>query len=298
MIKEEYFKFLQKFYRKLQENLKFKNKLKNGSVFSTFMDIKSNPRYSFLKEASLEANKIPKLVLEYLLSKEYIRAIDKLDFYTITAKGVWEVETKEFNFNHNTLINILDEKLFSLFKQSGSITDKEKVILLSMITIRAFSEKTFLDLKIGDTILSEMEGLIKDSYNILKTQGFISTLKKEMIFGAKGNEHPVSNLIRHTDGLHKKTKGIYTAIGNQKYYLNLFKNNQISKNDLSYIIWLIFGNKVTWSAEEAINDFCIKNAYGKGIYLYNSNNLIFINPQYDNIIKDAFFEYNINKSKW
>lgn len=295
-MEEHALKYLRKFYRKLRDNLELKNKSKHSSILSAFFDIKSNARYTFLIKSSIESNKIPKNIFGTLLSKDYVMSIDKLDYYTITAKGIWEIETRELNLNCEYLIKIFDEKLFKLFKPLASITDKEKIILLFMITIRAFSEMTVLDLKVGDHILSQMEELLKDSYDLLNKYGYIKYLKKENIFGAKGHEHPVSNLIRHTDGLHKKTKGIYTAIGKQKYYLNLFKDNLILKDDLSFLIRLIFGNKITIEVEDALEEFCLKNTYSKGIYLYNSDNLIFINPQYDGVINEAVFEIIINKN--
>lgn len=289
-------KYLQKFYNKLKENLILKNKHKYESLIHSFLEVTSNTRYLILNESSIEKNKVPNNVLDYLLNKDLIRPTDDIGYFTITAQGIWQIETEINNFDYKSIVEFLDKKFFSLFNNTKNLSEKEKIIILSMIAIRSFSSSTALNLKIADNILSNMKDLIKDTYDLLKSFHVIKDLKKDNLFGAKGNEHPVSNLIRHTVDLPKKTRGIYTAIGYQKYYLNLFKNNEVSKIELSFLLWLIFGEGTNLKIEDEVNNFCLENAYTKGIYLFKKENLNFINPKYDDIVKDAFLEMTINNN--
>lgn len=281
---------LNKFYQNLHTNIiKKKKKVKENSIIIAFLDSTSNDRYKLLNESAISAHKIPSNTLTELENKNFVRNTDILNHYTITAKGIWEIETKNDLISEQNLINYLDQKLFNVYNFSNKpLSDKQKVIIFSMLAARTFSEKSSIDLKIDDNILNVWEEIVEKSYEKLNSLKLISKLEKKDLYGKAGTEHPVSNLYRHTDELPKKTKGIFKALGKQKYFLDIFKDSEISNENLNFLFNLIFDKNVLSSTEiYEISNFCNDIASNKNIYIFDPREHIFLNPKYDGIIRDV-----------
>ncbi len=281
---------LKKFYQKLYDNLeKNKKKMKENSVIISFLDLKSNDRYRLLSESSIFSYKIPKEILSELQNKKLIRNTDTLNSYTITAKGIWDIENKNNFISELILLDYLDQKFFNVYNVSEKpLTDKQKVIIFSMLAARTFSEKSSVDLKKDETVMNTWKEIVDKSYEKLKSLNLISELDQKDLYGKSGNEHPVSNLYRHTDELPKKTRGLFKALGNQKYFLDLLQNNEISKETLSFLFKQIFNNKVLSTSEiNEIDSFCREIAFTKNIYLFDPRDHIFSKPEYDEIIRET-----------
>jgi len=297
---DEYLEYLNKFFVKLYDNLEIKKKLKNKSVLLSILYISKNDRHNILNSSSISYERIPEGMLDYLLSDGYIRETDKLNNYAITAKGCWEIELHKEQISIEDLIKNIDNNFFNLSKEVKSLSEKEKIIILSMISVRSFSEQCAIDLQKGGIARNKIEDLISETYGILRKQKIINKLSKDDLFGKAGligNEPSVSNLFRHAD-ISIKTKGIYKNPGNRKYYLNLYKNSLVSIQDLSFLFWLIYGNNMTIEMKKEVYDFCLRNTYEKSIYLFESNERKFAKPDYDDIMKEALEDYFISRKKW
>lgn len=290
--------YLKKFYDKLYNNLMMKKKLKNNSVFLSFLEIKSNVRFRLLSDSSIPRFKIPRDILTNLQTKRLIRGTDEINTYTITARGVWEFENKKNVISEASLVEYLDKKLFNIYGSWKKPTDKEKIILFSMIAARTFSEKSPVDLKKDDATMDAWRDILDEACEKLKSLKVVSKIDKKIWHEKKGNEHPVSHLIRHTDALPKKTKGLYKAAGKQRYYLDLYKDSQISKENLSYLFWLILNGKISITLIEEVVNFCCKISYDKSIYIFDLEEHIFSRPECDDIIKDSIRDSIISKTKW
>jgi len=255
--------FLNKFYQNLYDSFEREKKtVYEHSLIISFLKIKSNDRYRLLVASSIPGYKIPKHILNYLKHNNFIRDTSELGTYCISAKGIWEIEKKRETINDVKLVEYLDndEKFFNLFKfTKKNISDKHKVVLLSMLAARSWSEYSPIDLKRGDATLDAMNQIMDDAYDLLRSFKIILKLKKEDLYGKPGNEHKVSNVFRHTDELPKLTGGIYHAMGDQKYYLSLYDGEKVSKEKLRYLFKRLFGDKNYEISElEKINDFCNK----------------------------------------
>ena len=283
----ECFNYLRKYYSKLQDYLVLKRKLKQNSVLISLLNIKSNAAYEALSKSAIQSMHVPKAFFDHLLSIGYIRRTDIHGYSTITCKGVWKVEDDEGNLNLNKLLGSIDAKFFDVFARARSLTDKEKIVILSMISVRSFSENSALDLKKEDRVLTELQELIVSAYRLLQRHNIIGSLTEDKIFGAKGNEHPVSNLIRHTDPLQKKTRGIFKNVWPQKYYLDLFKDSDISEEGLVFLFGLIVKDQFTFQLVNDLKKFCLENAYKKSAYLYDFSKHIFTKPEYDEFVPEA-----------
>lgn len=284
--------YLKRFYDKLYENLLFENKLKKESILISFLELKSNSRYTFLESAAISEEKIPEIILLDLKRNNLVRPSDEVNKYTITGKGVWKVEKNRKRVTEDIIVDYLDKKKFDFYSSNKKLSDKEKIILFSMISARTFSEESPIDLKKDEYTLNAWKRIIYESYSKLNELKLVKKLSEEQLYGKKGNEHKVSNLIRHTDSLPKKTKATFKAKGKQKYFLDIFFKNSLSKEKLTHIVNIIFNLDKNNSTElvEEINDFCLKIAYEEAPYIYDLENHLFSSPEYDDIVKDAIRE--------
>ncbi len=284
---------LGKLYNPLYFNLikKYK-KEKHPSLLIWFLDIKSNDRLRLIKDSHINKFKIHKEVFKNLIDENLIKETDILSEYVLTAKGIWEYENSKGTISKESLLEYLDEKYFKTFKsREKKITDKQKVILLTMIAARTFSRDSLMDLKMVDSALDAWKDIATQAYDLLLVMGFIKDMKKEDLFykkEIKGNEKEISHLFRHCDEIPKITKGVFKAIGKQKYFLDLYKNNKINVEDLKFIFKkIIIDKKLTIPEVDKITEFCNRIATEKNVFIFDIKNHIFHNPKYDYLIRDA-----------
>ena len=282
---------LQKFYNRLQSSLikKYK-KDRNISLLIWFLDIKSNDRFRLMKESSIKNTNIPREVLDELESGDLIRSTDIKDEYVITGKGVWKVESDSGLISEKMLVQTMDEKYFNPYLAvDKSLSDKHKIVILSMMAARAFSIDSAVDLKVNESTLDAWEDIIRKTYILLKELGIVKQMMDDLLFGKKGNEHKVSNVYRHTDALPKQTKGFFIAGRNQRYYLDLFNEGKESRlDDIRSLFRLIFGDKhLTVQERDKICSFCEEIATTKNIYIFDVEKHKYHNPKYGFMIRDA-----------
>lgn len=285
---------LKKLYFNLKTNLELDNKLKNKSILISFIEMKSNSRYRYILDSAQSLSQFSNNNINELLSSKLIRETVDINKYAITGKGVWTIEANSI-IPIEDFVEFIDAKYFDLAIDNENITDKEKVILLSLLTARAFSEISAINLKNDYLVLDACKRIIDNSYSILYEFKIVKKINN--LYGKRGNEHIVSNLIRHTDILPKKTKGIYKAPGNQKYFLDVVNgDNDISVDKLSYIIKCILfkSDNIKYDKVISIYEKCKTHSYNEAVYLNNDLRNSFINPHYDDVIRIAFEEAILN----
>lgn len=271
-------------YDNLKTVISLENKLTSGSVLLSFLNLKSNIRYSYLLKSSQEFNDNSSLILQRMLDERLIRPIGDKRHFSITANGVWQVE-KDLCISEGILINFIDEKYFEIESKEKNLSDKERVILLALLASRSFSKEYSLDLKQSDNVLNSIERIIDSSYELLFDLGLID-LDKTKLYGKKGNEHRVSQLIRHTDSLHKKTKSIFLALGDQKYILNVTEDGVIDNSKVEWIINKTLSQSETLEIEkyDKISKFLTTIPYDEGHYLYKGIDKSYINSNVDDLL--------------
>jgi len=208
----------------------------------------------------------------------------------ITGKGVWRVETDKSVISEGGLIKTLDEKYFYHCAEAETpLSEKHQIIIFSMLAARAFSIESCVDLKMSDSALDAWGDIVCKSYALLKKLGAVVDLTEDMLFGMKGNEHKVSNVFRHTDGLPKQTMLFFTAPGKQRYFLNLYnETRQASVGDFRNLLRLVFCNKhLTMEERNEIFDFCDEIATTKNIYVFRVETHKFHSPEYSTTFRDA-----------
>lgn len=292
MLTKDYEKDLQKFYDKLINNLEIeKNRKIENSIITEFLKTRSNKIFEVLDKSSITRNRIPASVVSELLKNGLIRNTENLNNYTITASGVWEIEKKRGIINDSILIDFIDKEFFNFYEKAEKpLTPKEKVLILSMFSARAFSEESSLDLKRkDDNVYNEWKNIIKKSCEKLKSLKLIINFDEKDLY-KNPNELPVSSLFRRANELPKKTKGIYKTLGNQKYFLDIYQGNKLSKENLKYLVNLLFEDKkLTISNLEDLYSFCCDIAHNSSIYVFDTVKHIFSKPEFDEIVRESLF---------
>jgi hypothetical protein len=222
---------------------------------------------------------------------------DSPDRFVITPRGIWEIESHLGKITIPILLASIDVKYFDLFGITAPLTEKEKTIVFSMIAVRSFSRDSALDLKRGEPTLKTLMEVLTRSYELLCEVGLIKELKKEDLFGGRGNEHPVSQLIRHTDSLVKKTKGVFATLGGQRYFLEIYSEDAEvkSRQRLELLVKMIFDKPVPATTKNSINEYLNEIAYKKCAYLFDADTHKYAHPEYDdeiaNVIDDQYREW-------
>lgn len=278
--------FLEKFYNKYRDSLELQKKYKYRSLILSSLEVKNNVRFKLLCEAILSAEEIPQEILINLIDDHLIQETDDVNKYVITAKGIWEIEKRNKVLTDNKIIEYIDKKMFNLFTTGKTLSEKEKIIMLSLIAIRAFSEKSSMNLHTDDMTKDTWKNVIEKTYDFLQSMKIIQKMKKEELFGKKeGNENPISNFIRHSDSLPRKSKNIYTILGKQTYFLNIFSNGIFSNDKLRFLWKLIFEDNLDADQIEKVLTFIKQIAHDDSIMIFSIKDHIFSTPVYDEIIQ-------------
>ena len=197
--------------------------------------------------------------------------MERINEYILTALGIWEIESKDDILDTEKLIMDFNEEIFNLYKTAEKpLIDKEKLILFSMIGARAFSQKAALNLKKDDTSNEAWKEIFDTSYEKMKNLNLISS-DREKLYEKKGNETPLSYLLRRANDLHKKTKGIFVQDGKQKYFLDISTDEDLDVDKLAYLLKLIFAEiELNGKEIDEVYRFFSELAYKKNNYIFDT----------------------------
>lgn len=301
MMSEDYLLILkEQFYDKLYNNL-LKNDVKfreDSSVFLRFLKAKKNPVLDYLDGAAISSDKIDPIILQELIECGYIRLSKEFSKYVVTGNGLWVIENLLNKIDLQILINEIDDYKYNV-KWGGKLSDKEKVVILSLIALRAFYEKTPLNRKNEGKSVSNIHEVMMKSHDFLNENlsNFNVDLSKE------GRENKVDAVFVRLRDLPKKTHGIYKMGEKSRSWLDIYseKDNLINKENLGYLLWKIFGGDLNLEKQDAINNFCSEILLDHKNYVYNPeeiDNFIFSDIGHQNAINDSLFLIVEKKAIW
>ncbi len=290
MQNEEY-RILTIFYNRLKSVLEIERpKNPHQSIYLPFIEMTANSRFRIFSSSALSVVNVSGLIIHSLHEDGCIEPADELDYYSITAKGIWTVEIKTGTLSTDDLLTYLSKKFFKNSNVSNKLSDKEKVVILLFLSLRAFSAEICIDLKQKDTALIVLQNVATKCYKFLNELKCINNLKEVDIFGKKGNEQPISNLIRHTETLPRKTKGMFKASGKQKYFLDVSQNKELNSHKIAFLIATLFDKEQISENQEDLINFMESINLTSSIYIYSANTTSFSSPMFDSDIKEAIEE--------
>ncbi len=285
------YQFLDEMYDCLVKHVKPKSTLladliskKNTNLWKLLDKVKTPT--SKLKDLRMELNDA--LDLGYILE-------DATSIY-ITAKGIHAVEKERGRFNIDEFIDFLDTKYFDVLGQKNKpLADNKKTAVFFLISIRAFSRESCLDLNRAAADLDAMWAYVVSCADFLYEMGTVGDhLAIHKIGSKKGDsEHLIFNLLRHAVDVQMATDCIFQFPGESTYYLDVFANGAIDLNKLAFLFHKIFANELSAADIDKISQFCNKLAKESMFIMFRDiNRHIFRELSYNGTIADALNEYN------
>ncbi len=225
---------------------------KPGTLLASTFGSRKNRIYAAIVQSKYESTEYDPVAMA-LKTEGYIRSLEhEPGSYTITAKGAWIVETECYGKSPDEIIEELDKKYFSVVQEK--LSDKNKVLLLSLVAVHAFSEKcgvNYTELGVEQDFLN----MNSDSFTLLKKLDRVSTPSFDSFFTAKNNQKKkTAQLTSSIDVLPHCTNSLFVAKRNN-YYLELLKNGEIDKTALKDVIRVIF-DKISITEIDYIIDTC------------------------------------------
>ena len=300
-VNDEIEKALMKFYNSYRYQLESNGKLKSGSMLIACLKMKKNDRYRPLKASAIDGHKIHPSLLGQLRDQNLVRSSGEVSKFVITGRGIWEAERRNGLIDETRLLDFIDTNYFEeLFEDAKPLADKEKVILLSMLSTRAFSEDSTVDMKRNPEVSGAWLEIFRICAAKLREIGAIDTVDEELFPGDVQYEDAASHFIRHTDQLPRKTRAIYTSSKKRenKYYLQVLKDGDVDLDRLAYLIWLVVGAHLVPEKVDAIYDFCTSIAYDHSGRLFEHEKHVFASPRYDDILRSAIMDSIVSRQKW
>ena len=219
-------------------------------------------------------------LIEQALSDGMIK-LKEPNVYILTAKGAWTVETECLKYSIDDLLEKIDEKKFGTHGKNKKISDKNKVILLSLISLRAFSKETVASYR-DNTALEAFWNALSESAAFLLDGKIISAKFTEM-YNESGSKGKFGTLFGEIDKLAGPTCGIFVP-GLSKYYLDFAnEDGDLNKDKISRIFEVIF-EEIPISLTESLINFCFHISRKYGVLLSDSE-VSYCSSKWDNVIK-------------
>lgn len=275
---------------------------KNPSIIISIFKMTKNNRVRILNDASL-VPPVSRDVLTYLMDHKYVRSTLEFSKYTLTAQGIWEIEKALGYVSVDKLLEYIDSGMESVV---GKLTDKEKVIIFTLLSLRAFSQFAPL-IRISDVQKEKSAEVMEACADYLHSLGAISVTREKIFKGGNisDSEEPGSKLLRRMDKLPGNTRQIYRSGPGKSYtyWLDLYdkESDSIKMEKLSYLFWKIFGGCLDFEKQQGVVSFCDDILLRYKNYIYEDeiyDKFIFFDSKYANILSDALFNVIEHQEQW
>lgn len=283
-ISKSSFYILNKIYDDLKSKLISDHKHnKNQSILFTLNNSRSNYSIEKLNNSSQRIDQ-KELLEELIKDNLVIPSNQKLNMYSITAHGIWLIEQEKYCFKEIDILDYFQSRINSKSQKFRKpLKNDDKIILLSMISVRTFTEDNPMDLKDKKNIEIWSE-IFKNSNNFLKKKNFVDISKKSKSYDKERDF--VTYMVRHANDLPAQTLNKYKYTSNKKkYFIQLdFTNKDSIVNDLKFLFGLVFNKFNNIELLEECIDFFNQSAYNFGTFFHNKT---FLTKDYDDLIKLA-----------
>ena len=236
-------------YQELRNNLILKRtRLDADSVLCTLLVMTSGERMKFLSDSSLDVTSFEDqekyLFLERddLLRRKVINNRIRLVF---TVLGLMEMEKELGIIDEHEFLQFIQKKYFDFDESNKKLKASEKTVLLGLITMHCFGEKRAINLDAEETQTVWFHLLNGSMFSFIQSQNIVPHSEK-LLATSTGNENPANYLMRRQNDLSKKTSGIFSNPGKNKYFLELVLGSHSETiSILSYLFKLILPERIS-----------------------------------------------------
>lgn len=163
------YRFLEDMYDCLVGNVKPK-----GTLFADLLSKKTTNLWKLLDKVKISSDKYKDMRLEINDAIQKGLISEDMSFIYITAKGIYAVEKEKGRFNIDEFIDFLNTKYFDVLTQKTKpLGDNKKTVLFFLISIRAFSAESCLDLNRSAADLDAMWGFVVNCAHFLFQLGAV-----------------------------------------------------------------------------------------------------------------------------
>lgn len=246
-------------YQELRNNLVLRRKkLEFGSVLCTLLVMSSGDRLKALSESSLDVTSFAEQE-KYRIAEQsnllYRIVIHNKIILIFSAFGIMEIEKELGVIDEAGFLGFIQNKYFDLDESNKKMSASEKTVLLGLITMHCFGANRAIDLDSEETQVVWYQLLNDCIFPFLQSQEIVPKSEK-LLAASTGNENPANYLMRRQNNLSKKTAGMFTNPGRNKYFLDLLLNNQIEAVSLlSYLFKLILPERISFELINSLKTF-------------------------------------------
>lgn len=289
---------LSHFFALLANNLKKKKiGLKKNSVFITLIEATQSNVLQLISNSSIPSHTLSAESISHLLEQKLIKKSDDGRQYVITARGIWAIEKRNNIINEMMLLDYFESKKFSIpIEKTEELEYREKVIIFSMIAVRAFSKNSWVSIQSQDGLQDYWKEIFDIACQKLVDLKVITEKNKTELYYRSVHDPPAVSLLRRVPGIQPRTKFIYQHDSSLHYWLEMPEPDQEFISKLAWLLSMIFKDKLTFDNFDVIFDFCQEMSQDKSIYVFDLGKHKFSNPKYDELLKEAITrgikEYN------
>lgn len=200
--------------------------------------------------------------------------------YILSGRGIFYVEFELKSLGVDYYIDWVDSE----FLQMGNepISDKNKVILLSLFSVRCFSEQTCATYSDSNKEKAFLNSLVDCEQFLLSTK-----LIKQSVLESNNSKSKsrISTILGQIDKLPSST-GMKFIAKDKHYYLDILKNGGIDRPAVTFITKIILDDSPTLEQIESLEQFC-DNQFVKYGYIFSSGKSPFGDTISNFIIKNG-----------
>ena len=289
------FEILKRFYDVLTEAMTGRPKY-GRSVFFPLIETTSAKRAEIIRNSKININfeEFCKEDVKLLVKSNYLMAADCPDCYTLTAKGLFEIEDRLELISKEKLLDNIQTKYFDIFNNGSILTDKEKIVLFTLICSRSYSIKSCMKLESFGRENEIWMTIFRKCSTFLKYLQLISSIPSTITQEVDNYYFSLMNLMSHINELQKKTNNLYSFTKSRCYYLNLERDGKISEQHLRQLFAKIFTNVLDLNQITQVDEFINDISYNELTKMSEHKGIDYSKPEIDLILekslRDAILE--------
>jgi hypothetical protein len=277
------------FYDLLFSNIKKKKiGIKRNSVFITLIEATQSNVLQLISNSSIPGHTLSAESVSHLLEQKLIKKSDEGLQYLITARGIWAVEREKNIINETMLLDYFESKKFSIpVEKIEEFEYREKVIIFSLIAVRAFSKQSWANVSSQDGLQDYWKVIFDMACQKLVDLDVITEKNKTELYYRSVHDPPAVSLLRRVPGIQPRSKFIYQHDSSLHYWLEMPESADEFISKLAWLLSMIFKDKLTFDNFDTILNFCQEMSHDKSIYVFDLSQHKFSNPKYDELLQQA-----------
>ena len=230
---------------------------------------KNNVKRAFLSSAR-DQSPSQSSVMSTLKEEGYVKEVCPGQ-YIISASGILYVEFELFPLGIEHYVKWIDDVYLQL--DNEPISDKNRVILLALFSVRCFSKET--SATYSDNLREKaFIDLLYDCYEFLSSKQLV---KPDCLDSSNSkSKSKISSILNQIDRLPSST-GMKFIASDKRYHIDVLCNGEIDRQSITYITRIILGDRYPFQQIDEFEHFC--NAqYMKYGYIFTNSEQSFDDP--------------------